>query len=102
MHSHQRTISNSTTFICIGQQIQVSVEFLRKINLIPRCTTLLSNAVAIRLLLKVGITQKVKLPSVSTVILLGDRVSSELLTSIEKVMPNAKKIAVGMLFTVSI
>lgn len=54
---------------------------------------------AIRLLLKVGITQKVKLPSVNTVILLGDRVTTELLTSIEKVMPNAKKVAVGMLFT---
>lgn len=54
---------------------------------------------AIRLLLKVGMTQKIVLPSVSSVILLGDRVSAELLTSIEKVMPNAKKIAVGMLLT---
>jgi hypothetical protein len=60
---------------------------------------LLSNAVAIRLLLKVGMTQKIKLHSVNTVILLGDRVTTELLTSIEKIMPNAKRIAVGMLLT---
>ncbi|KAI6182755.1 AMP-binding domain-containing protein [Aphelenchoides bicaudatus] len=46
-----------------------------------KCTTLLSNAVAIRLLIKAGITQKIKLPSVNSV------------------MPSAKKIAVGMLFT---
>jgi hypothetical protein len=50
-------------------------------------------------LLKVGVTQKIKLPSVTTCILLGDRVSTELLTSIEKVMPNAKKIAVGMILS---
>lgn len=43
--------------------------------------------------------QKIKLPSVQTVILLGDRVTTELLTSIEKVMQNAKRIAVGMLLT---
>lgn len=60
---------------------------------------MLSNAVAIRLLLKAGMAQKIKLPSVQTVILLGDRVTTELLTSIEKVMQNAKRIAVGMLLT---
>ncbi|KAI6241404.1 AMP-binding domain-containing protein [Aphelenchoides fujianensis] len=63
------------------------------------CTHLLSNAVAMRLLIKTGTLQKTKLPTVQTAILLGDRVSGELLMSIERLMPNAKHIAVGMLLT---
>uniref|UniRef100_A0A915DEV5 AMP-dependent synthetase/ligase domain-containing protein n=1 Tax=Ditylenchus dipsaci TaxID=166011 RepID=A0A915DEV5_9BILA len=64
-----------------------------------KCTNLLSNAAALRLLLSMARTQKILLPSVNTVILLGERVSTQLLTSIEKIMKNAKKIAVGMLST---
>ncbi|KAL3098870.1 hypothetical protein niasHT_024625 [Heterodera trifolii] len=67
-----------------------------------QCTTLLTNATALRLLLKTSpLTQgqKFSLPSIDTVILLGDRVSTDLLTAIESVMPNAKGIAVGMLST---
>ncbi|KAI1728905.1 AMP-binding enzyme domain-containing protein [Ditylenchus destructor] len=64
-----------------------------------KCTNLLSNAAALRLLLKMALAQKIVLPSVNTVILLGERVSAELLVSIERVMRNAKHIAVGMLST---
>jgi len=45
------------------------------------------------------LTQKQKntptLPSVDTVILLGERVSADLLIAIEGMLPNAKKIAVN-------
>uniref|UniRef100_A0A914C6Y4 AMP-dependent synthetase/ligase domain-containing protein n=1 Tax=Acrobeloides nanus TaxID=290746 RepID=A0A914C6Y4_9BILA len=64
-----------------------------------KCTTLLSNAAALRLLLKVAQSQKIRLLTVNTVILLGERVSAELLTSINSVMENARRIAVGMLLT---
>jgi len=65
-----------------------------------QCTHVLSNAHAMRLLLKMALTvQKVSLPTVQTVILLGERVSTELLTSVERVMRNARRIAVGMLCT---
>ncbi|KAF7632256.1 hypothetical protein Mgra_00008324 [Meloidogyne graminicola] len=70
-----------------------------------KCTNVLSNAAALRLLLRTQpLTQKQKsstttLPSVDTVILLGERVSADLLISIEGMLPNAKKIAVGMLST---
>uniref|UniRef100_A0A914L7C7 AMP-dependent synthetase/ligase domain-containing protein n=1 Tax=Meloidogyne incognita TaxID=6306 RepID=A0A914L7C7_MELIC len=68
------------------------------------CTNVLSNAAALRLLLRTQtLTQKQKntptLPSVDTVILLGERVSADLLIAIEGMLPNAKKIAVGMLST---
>uniref|UniRef100_A0A183BUC6 AMP-binding domain-containing protein n=1 Tax=Globodera pallida TaxID=36090 RepID=A0A183BUC6_GLOPA len=67
-----------------------------------QCATLLTNAAALRLLLKTSALtqgQKCSLPSIGTVILLGERVSADLLTAIEAVMPNAKGIAVGMLST---
>ncbi|CAD5207091.1 unnamed protein product [Bursaphelenchus okinawaensis] len=67
--------------------------------LMHRCTHLVSNSIAIRLLLKMAMAQKVTVPSVETVILLGDRVGRELLASLEKIMKNAKRIAVGMLLT---
>lgn len=63
------------------------------------CTNLLSNSIAIRLLLKMAMAQKITVTTVNTVILLGDRVSTELLASLEKIMINAKRIAVGMLLT---
>jgi hypothetical protein len=75
------------------------VYFLSKAYPTFSCTHLLSNSVAIRLLLKSGITQRITLPTVNTVILLGDRISTELLTTIERVMPKAQRIAVGMLLT---
>ena len=61
----------------------------------------MSNAAALRLLLRTQpLTQKQKsntttLPSVDTVVLLGERVSADLLISIEGMLPNAKKIAVS-------
>ncbi|TKR92703.1 hypothetical protein L596_007304 [Steinernema carpocapsae] len=64
-----------------------------------QCTSLLTNGAALRLLLKMAVTQKVKLPTLNTVILLGERVSASLLTSIGKQLENAKRIAVGMLLT---
>uniref|UniRef100_A0AC35F488 AMP-dependent synthetase/ligase domain-containing protein n=1 Tax=Panagrolaimus sp. PS1159 TaxID=55785 RepID=A0AC35F488_9BILA len=62
-----------------------------------QCTTILSNAAALRLGLRTVFTHKIILPSVETVILLGERVNAELLTAVDRVMPNAKGIAVGML-----
>lgn len=59
-----------------------------------RCTSLVSNAVALKLLLKMAQVKKVFLPSMDTVILLGEKVASELLISIERVMKNARRIAV--------
>lgn len=41
-----------------------------------------------------ALNQKIVLPSVDTVILLGERVSTELLGSIQRVMNNAQRIAV--------
>uniref|UniRef100_A0A7E4W0G1 AMP-binding domain-containing protein n=1 Tax=Panagrellus redivivus TaxID=6233 RepID=A0A7E4W0G1_PANRE len=64
-----------------------------------QATTVLSNAAALRLGLRLFFTHKVLLPSVSTVILLGERVNAELLLSVDRVMPNASRIAVGMLLT---
>ncbi|KAK0423761.1 hypothetical protein QR680_008315 [Steinernema hermaphroditum] len=64
-----------------------------------QCTSLLTNGAALRLLLKMAATQKVRLPTLNTVILLGERVSAPLLTSIGKQLENAKRIAVGMLLT---
>lgn len=61
-----------------------------------QCTTILSNAAALRLGLRTIYTHKITLTSVNTVILLGERVTTELLTAVDRVMPNAK-IAVGML-----
>lgn len=59
-----------------------------------RCTNLLSNAAALRLLLNMALKQKIGLPSLNTVILLGERVSTELLGSIQRVLHNAQRIAV--------
>jgi len=56
---------------------------------------------ALRLLLRTAVLTHAgtKLPTVDTVILLGERVGTELLTSIETIMKNAKRIAVGMIST---
>ncbi|KAE9554064.1 hypothetical protein FO519_002706 [Halicephalobus sp. NKZ332] len=62
-----------------------------------QCTCVLSNAAALRLGLRTFFTHKLVLPSVDTVILLGERVTTELLVSVDRVMSNSRKIAVGML-----
>ncbi|VDO81952.1 unnamed protein product [Heligmosomoides polygyrus] len=58
-----------------------------------RCTTLLTNGAALRLLLKISETQRVKLDSIEQILLLGDRVSKEALRSIQKQADNVKIIA---------
>ncbi|KHJ82291.1 hypothetical protein OESDEN_18017, partial [Oesophagostomum dentatum] len=60
-----------------------------------KCTTLLSNGAALRLLLKISETQRVKLDSIEQILLLGDRVSKDALKSIEKQADNVKIIAVS-------
>ncbi|VDL66109.1 unnamed protein product [Nippostrongylus brasiliensis] len=64
-----------------------------------RCSTLLTNGAALRLLLKISETQRVKLDSVEQILLLGDRVSKEALRSIQKQADNVKIIAVGYMLT---
>uniref|UniRef100_A0A0R3PHS2 AMP-binding domain-containing protein n=1 Tax=Angiostrongylus costaricensis TaxID=334426 RepID=A0A0R3PHS2_ANGCS len=63
------------------------------------CSTLLTNGVALRLLLKISETQRVKLDSIEQILLLGDRVSKEALQSIQKQANNVKIIAVGYMLT---
>lgn len=59
---------------------------------------MLSNAAALRLLLKTcALLQRVSLPTINTVILLGERVSTELYSAIDRVMKNSTKIAVCFL-----
>ncbi|KAK6041878.1 hypothetical protein COOONC_20617 [Cooperia oncophora] len=64
-----------------------------------RCSTLLTNGAALRLLLKISETQRVKLDSIEQILLLGDRVSKEALQSIQKQADNVKIIAVGYMLT---
>ncbi|KAK6727598.1 hypothetical protein RB195_005345 [Necator americanus] len=64
-----------------------------------RCSTLLTNGAALRLLLKISETQKVKLDSIEQILLLGDRVSQDALKSIQKQADNVKIIAVGYMLT---
>uniref|UniRef100_A0A914RKK5 AMP-dependent synthetase/ligase domain-containing protein n=1 Tax=Parascaris equorum TaxID=6256 RepID=A0A914RKK5_PAREQ len=55
---------------------------------------LLTNAVALRLVLKIALARKIELPSVKTVILIGERVPLDLLKNIPKQFQNANKIFV--------
>uniref|UniRef100_A0A1I7T0W2 AMP-binding domain-containing protein n=1 Tax=Caenorhabditis tropicalis TaxID=1561998 RepID=A0A1I7T0W2_9PELO len=64
-----------------------------------RCTTLLSNGAALRLLLKISQTQRVKLSALENILLIGDRVSKEVLKLIKMQAENVKIIAVGYLLT---
>lgn len=64
-----------------------------------RCTTLLSNGAALRLLLKISQTQRVKLSALENILLIGDRVSKEVLKLIKVQAENVKIIAVGYLLT---
>ncbi|VDN22405.1 unnamed protein product [Cylicostephanus goldi] len=69
------------------------------LNAVFSCSTLLTNGAALRLLLKISETQKVKLDSIEQILLLGDRVSKDALKSIEKQADNVKIIAVGYMLT---
>ncbi|KJH44470.1 AMP-binding enzyme [Dictyocaulus viviparus] len=64
-----------------------------------KCSTLLTNGAALRLLLKISETQRVKLDSIEQILLLGDRVSKEVLRSIQNQADNVKIIAVGYMLT---
>ncbi|CAB3410738.1 unnamed protein product [Caenorhabditis bovis] len=64
-----------------------------------KCTTLLSNGAALRLLLKISQTQRVKLAALENILLIGDRVSKEVLRLIKIQAENVKIIAVGYLLT---
>ncbi|CAI4222435.1 unnamed protein product [Auanema sp. JU1783] len=63
------------------------------------CTTLLSNGAALRLLLKISQSQRVKLNQLQNILLIGDRVSREVLQIIQQQCQNVKIIAVGYLLT---
>uniref|UniRef100_A0AC35TT76 AMP-binding domain-containing protein n=1 Tax=Rhabditophanes sp. KR3021 TaxID=114890 RepID=A0AC35TT76_9BILA len=60
---------------------------------------LMTNGIALRLLLRISKTQKVTLPTIKTCILLGENIHPELLNDIPQTMPNTKKIACGYLLT---
>uniref|UniRef100_A0A0N4ZUT6 AMP-binding domain-containing protein n=1 Tax=Parastrongyloides trichosuri TaxID=131310 RepID=A0A0N4ZUT6_PARTI len=60
---------------------------------------ILTNGIALRLLLRISMTQKVTMPSVKTCILVGEKVHKDLLTDLVKQMPNAKQIACGYCLT---
>ncbi|CAD6190954.1 unnamed protein product [Caenorhabditis auriculariae] len=64
-----------------------------------KCSTLLTNGAALRLLLKISQTQRVKLSALESVLLIGDRVSKEVLRLIELQAENVKIVAVGYLLT---
>uniref|UniRef100_A0A915BR36 AMP-dependent synthetase/ligase domain-containing protein n=1 Tax=Parascaris univalens TaxID=6257 RepID=A0A915BR36_PARUN len=64
-----------------------------------QCAQLLTNAVALRLVLKIALARKIELPSVKTVILIGERVPLDLLKNIPKQFQNANKIFSGYMLT---
>ncbi|PAV58632.1 hypothetical protein WR25_06149 [Diploscapter pachys] len=64
-----------------------------------KCTTLLSNGAALRLLLKISLAQRVKLTALENVLLIGDRVNKEVLKLIKTQAENVKIVAVGYLLT---
>lgn len=64
-----------------------------------KCTHLLTNAVALRLILKIAASQKVHMPSITNVILAGERVPVELIESIGTQLQNAKNIVSAYILT---
>uniref|UniRef100_A0A0K0FZI6 AMP-binding domain-containing protein n=1 Tax=Strongyloides venezuelensis TaxID=75913 RepID=A0A0K0FZI6_STRVS len=60
---------------------------------------LLTNGIALKLLLRISIAQKVTMPSIKTCILIGEKVHKNILTDMVKQMPNAKQIACGYCLT---
>lgn len=59
-----------------------------------RCSHLLTNPIALRLVLKITLSHKVQLPSVTNIILVGERAPNELITSISQQLENVKTINV--------
>uniref|UniRef100_A0AAF5Q4V4 AMP-dependent synthetase/ligase domain-containing protein n=3 Tax=Wuchereria bancrofti TaxID=6293 RepID=A0AAF5Q4V4_WUCBA len=64
-----------------------------------QCTHLLSNAVALGLILRVAKIQNVHLPSIENIILLGERVPSDLIKNITKQFENVQKVMNGYILT---
>uniref|UniRef100_A0A915Q2V6 AMP-dependent synthetase/ligase domain-containing protein n=1 Tax=Setaria digitata TaxID=48799 RepID=A0A915Q2V6_9BILA len=64
-----------------------------------QCTHLLSNAVALGLILRIAQTQNIHLSTVENVILLGERVPSDVVKNISKLFENAQKIMTGYILT---
>ncbi|OZC07812.1 AMP-binding enzyme [Onchocerca flexuosa] len=59
-----------------------------------QCTHLVSNAVALGLILRVAQIQNVRLPSIENIILLGDRIPSDVIKNIIKQFENVQKVMV--------
>uniref|UniRef100_A0A1I7VCT7 AMP-binding domain-containing protein n=1 Tax=Loa loa TaxID=7209 RepID=A0A1I7VCT7_LOALO len=63
------------------------------------CTHLISNAVALGLILRVAQIQNVHLPTIENIILLGERVPSDVIKNIIKQLENVQKIMNGYILT---
>ncbi|VDK89668.1 unnamed protein product, partial [Onchocerca ochengi] len=64
-----------------------------------QCTHLVSNAVALGLILRVAQIQNVRLPSIENIILLGERIPSDVIKNIIKQFENVQKIMNGYTLT---
>ncbi|VDO38646.1 unnamed protein product, partial [Onchocerca flexuosa] len=64
-----------------------------------QCTHLVSNAVALGLILRVAQIQNVRLPSIENIILLGDRIPSDVIKNIIKQFENVQKVMNGYILT---
>ncbi|CAG9541036.1 unnamed protein product, partial [Cercopithifilaria johnstoni] len=64
-----------------------------------QCTHLVSNAVALGLILRVAQIQNVHLPSIENIILLGERVPSDVVNNIFKQFETVKKVMNGYILT---
>ncbi|VBB31787.1 unnamed protein product [Acanthocheilonema viteae] len=64
-----------------------------------QCTHLMSNAVALGLILRVAQIQNVHLPSIENIILLGERIPSDVIKNIIKQFENVQKIMNGYILT---
>ncbi|EJD73972.1 hypothetical protein LOAG_18647 [Loa loa] len=64
-----------------------------------QCTHLISNAVALGLILRVAQIQNVHLPTIENIILLGERVPSDVIKNIIKQLENVQKIMNGYILT---
>lgn len=86
-----RALSSPSKPLHKYQQVQVGLPLLIQSF---SCTTLLSNAAALRLLLKISVSMRVRLNSLENFLLIGERVPKELVTAIRKEVPNTKIVAV--------
>ncbi|VDN05381.1 unnamed protein product [Thelazia callipaeda] len=64
-----------------------------------QCTHLVSNAVALGLILRIAQTQNIRLPSIESVILLGERVPVDVIDNISKQFENVNKVMNGYMLT---